>query len=122
MNLLLDMPIHTFHQKMTSKKSSAGNRCNLAAFSILDLLEMIGDGNCQYSRKPFLDFNDATFERINPNKGYVKGNVLMVCQMANSHKANLDAFVKHKIIANDVKIKLLRKAIYQLEKEGKSIS
>lgn len=122
MNLLIDVPLSDLNQKIASKKGNAGSKCKIPQFSIYDLLEMIGDGNCAYTKKPFKDLSDVTFERVNPNLGYVKGNVVMVSQDANSRKSSLDAFVKTPIIPADVKIKLMRKALYQLEKELKQSS
>lgn len=116
MNLLVDMPIHVLYQKLTTKSANAPRECQLKHFTVYDLLVAIGDGNCQYTGKPFENENDATFERINPNLGYVKGNVVMVSSKANSHKSQLDHFVKGGVIPIEKKIKLMRKALYQLEK------
>lgn len=76
---------------------------------------------CAYSDKPFNGESDITIERINPNMGYEEGNVCLVTFAANQHKSHLDAFVKKDVITPALKIKLLRKALYQLEKEGKNV-
>ncbi|MGL4584037.1 MAG: hypothetical protein ACRCVU_13790 [Flavobacterium sp.] len=76
---------------------------------------------CTYSDKPFNGESDITIERINPKKGYEEGNVCLVTKEANQHKSHLDAFVKQDIITPALKIKLLRKALYQLEKEEKNV-
>lgn len=117
MNLLIDMPFHQLNQRLQSKRQgTTDKKCELLQFSVYDLLEMIGDGNCHYTGKPFINPQDVTFERVNPTKGYVKGNVVMVSVAANGHKALLDNFVKRQDIPDAMKVKLLRKAIYQLEK------
>lgn len=117
MNLLKDVPIHAIYNKIQIKKGNAKVKCTLTYFSLNDVIEMIGDGNCQYSGKPFKDLEDITFERINPKKGYVQGNVVMVNKDSNNHKSLLDSFVHRDYIPDAMKIKLMRKALYQLEKE-----
>lgn len=119
MNLLTDVPIHRLFQKITNKKANAECECLLNHFSIYDILNMVGDGLCQYTGKSFKNLADMTFERVNPNKGYVQGNVIMVTLAANQCKAKLDAFIKDEEIPDAMKVKLLRKAIYQLEKSMK---
>lgn len=116
MNLLKDVPIHAIYHRISTKKGSAKVKCTLTYYSLSDILEMIGDGNCQYTGKEFKDLDDVTFERINPKEGYVQGNVVMVSSGANNHKACLDNFMHRTEIPDAMKIKLLRKALYQLEK------
>ena len=115
MNLLTDVPIHAIYHKIQSKKGNAKVKCTLTYFSLADIIEMIGDGNCQYSGKGFKDLDDITFERINPKLGYVQGNVVMVNKDANTHKSTLDSFIHRDYIPDAMKIKLLRKALYQRE-------
>lgn len=122
MNLLIDVPLHVLYQKINNKQGDGRKECRLKQFSVYDLLEMIGDGNCAYTKQPFKNLEDVTFERVNPNRGYVRGNVVMVSKDANSRKSSLDAFVKTNVIPTDTKIKLMRKALYQLEKELKQSS
>ena len=118
MNLLTDVPFHFLVQKFQAKKNTTKDkRCDIMQFSAQDVLDMLGNGNCAYTDTPFINLKDATFERVNPNLGYVKGNVVMVSNAANNHKAQLDCFVKHDVIPDAMKIKLLRKALYQLEKK-----
>ena len=116
MNILTDIPLHIIYHKISNKKKAAGYKCELHQFNISDIIEMIGDGNCQYTGKPFKNLEDITFERVNPYLGYVKGNVLTVSRAANGSKSGLDAFSKGNLIPTPMKIKLLRKALYILEK------
>lgn len=116
MNLLKDVPIHQITQKINSKKASTGKSCQIHQFTIEQILNMIGDGNCAYTGEPFANLEDVTFERVNPKVGYVDGNVVMVSRVANQHKAQLDSFMHRDYIPDAMKIKLLRKALYQLEK------
>lgn len=62
-----------------------------------------------------------TIERVNPELGYVRGNVVAVTSESNSHKSQLDSFVKGSCIPDSMKVKLLRKALYQLEKGLKGL-
>lgn len=116
MNLLKDVPIHQITQKIVNKKATAGKSCQLHQFTFQEIMDMIGDGVCQYTGREFTSLENATFERVNPRVGYVPGNVLMVCNEANHCKAKLDHFIKDDVIPDAMKIKLLRKALYQLEK------
>ncbi|MGL4999281.1 MAG: hypothetical protein ACRC5T_09960 [Cetobacterium sp.] len=61
-----------------------------------------------------------TVERLNPRLGYVKGNVVAMSYVANNAKSQLDQFVHLTNITDAEKVKLLRKSLYQLEKEMKS--
>lgn len=78
---------------------------------------------CQYSGKMFSNKPGSpyarTMERINPRLGYTQENTIAVINAANAEKSNLDAFVKGDVILDEVKVKLLRKALYQVEKRVK---
>lgn len=123
MNLLIDVSLNQLHHKIGSKHASCKQQkdSDLNDLTIYQLLEILGDGNCAYTGKPFTDLQNATFERVNPERGYLKGNVLMVSKEANGHKAQLDCFIKTNIIPDAMKVKLMRKAIYQLEKRMKEV-
>lgn len=120
---LLDIPLHQLLQKVRSKHLNAvqkNTESELDAITMDVLNSIIGDGLCHYSGKEFDDLKEATFERINPDKGYVLGNVVMVKDSLNNLKGlTLDRFVKSSCFTDAVKIKLLRKALYQLEKKLK---
>lgn len=121
MNLLQDVPLCDLFHKIKNKAANSG--FSLHRWKMQDVIEMLGNGCCAYTGKEFTAIENATFERINPELGYVPGNVVMVTQLANSNKAGLDAFVKSTCIPNATKIKLMRKALYQLEKKnGKDVS
>lgn len=78
---------------------------------------------CQYSGKIFSNKPGSpyarTMERINPRLGYTQENTIAVINAANAEKSQLDAFVKGDVILDEVKVKLLRKALYQVEKRVK---
>lgn len=120
---LLDTPIESLMNKLRSKVSNskkAGLETELSSISIRELIDIIGNGTCAYTGEEFKDLQDATFERINPNKGYINGNVVMVKASVNNIKGvTLDRFVKDKTLTDECKIKLLRKVTYQLEKKLK---
>lgn len=89
--------------------------------SALELKEMFSNNKCAYSGRT-MSIDPAkdtlvTFERINPDLGYISGNTCLVCKRANQQKAMLDAFYKDDFIPLEMKIKLMRKALYQLEKK-----
>ncbi len=111
MNLLKDVPIHQITQKIVNKKANSGKSCQLHQFTFHQIMEMVGDGVCQYTGREFTSLENATFERVNPRVGYVAGNVVMVCKEANDSKAKLDAFIKEDVIPDAMKMKLLRKAL-----------
>lgn len=68
---------------------------------------------CYYTGQPFTDWNDITFERINPLLGYVKGNVVLVKSAANSFKgATLDGF----LFNNPIQIERSGELLIQLGK------
>lgn len=71
----------------------------------------------------FGDIHDPqrfTVERKDPNKGYVKGNVVAMSYTANQAKSHVDAIVKWRGLDTKQKLRILRKGIYLLEKETKS--
>lgn len=118
MKTLLDSPYQTIVQLLQRKKdrcNSTNTQFGITTFS--QLVEVVGDGKCAYTGKYFANWQCATFERINPKIGYMPGNVVLVTLEANSHKSQLDAFIKGEVIPDAMKIKLLRKALYALEKE-----
>lgn len=61
-----------------------------------------------------------TIERLNPRLGYVKGNVVAMSYIANNAKSQIDQFVHLGTVTDAEKVKLLRKSLYQLEKELKN--
>lgn len=122
MNLLTDVPLHQLIQKVSSKHNNAiinGKASELSNLTGFKMLHLVGDGLCAYTGREFSTLSNATFERINPELGYVEGNVCIVTQEANAQKGQLDSFVKGPVIPDTMKIKLLRKALYQLEKKSK---
>lgn len=63
---------------------------------------------CYYSGKPFESEDDITFERINPLKGYIKGNVVLVKAEINHNKGStIDAFLHNGPMRLEDKAKLL---------------
>lgn len=60
-----------------------------------------------------------TIERLNPRLGYVKGNVVAMSYIANNAKSAIDHFVHLGTVTDAEKVRLLRKSLYQLEKEMK---
>lgn len=114
--LSTSLPLDTFWNKLCQKAQNCDKDFELKKINMADLLELLGDGHCAYTGKEFNSIQDITFERINPKLGYVKGNVLLVNRDSNQHKSMLDAFIHRNAIPDEMKIKLLRKALYQLEK------
>lgn len=84
-----------------------------------ELKTMFDEGVCHYTGHKFINLTAATFERVNPFLDYVAGNVVLVTTEANAQKGQLDCFIKNQHIPIEMRIKLLRKATYILEKQLK---
>lgn len=111
-------------QRLATKLQSCadtGKDFKLSLNQVLALFENLEV--CPYSGRKFSTTrgtpNIPSFERINPEKGYEPGNVIIVTKVANNDKGQLDAFMKGTVIKDEMKVKLMRKAIYQLEKRMK---
>ena len=119
---LYEMSLTSLLKKLSNKKDAA--RQNSRSFEItgiLDLLEVINKsaGRCAYSGKLFKNNDDVTFERVDPNKGYTRENTVFVRTSANALKAYLDAFEKGDSIPEEMKIKILNKTLYRIQKRLK---
>lgn len=118
----LQMHFHIIVDKLKSKANRSAS-FKIQQWKMQDIIELLGNGLCAYTGSEFESLNDMTFERVNPKVGYVPGNVLLVNLQANQQKSQLDSFMHRDYIPVPMKIKLLRKALYQLEKEnGKKTS
>lgn len=118
----LQMHFHVIVDKLKGKANRSAS-FKIQQWKMQDIIELLGNGLCAYTGSEFESLSDMTFERVNPKVGYVPGNVLIVNQKANMHKSQLDAFMHGVSIPSEMKIKLLRKALYQLEKDnGKKTS
>ena len=75
-----------------------------------------------YTGKPFSDGLDRlSIERKNPREGYTVKNTIVCTLEENQVKANLDSFIHSDVFSDQVKIKILRSMIYQLEKGIKPV-
>ena len=106
-----------------SKNDDARNRNLQFALTLSDWAKLMSEPVCSYSGRPFSNkggcSDSRTMERINASLGYTVDNTMAVTSAANSEKSNLDAFMKGSVILPEVKLKLLRKAAYQIEKQLK---
>lgn len=106
-----------------SKNDDARNRNLQFALTLSDWAKLMSEPVCSYSGRPFNNkggcSDSRTMERINASLGYTVENTIAVTSAANSEKSNLDAFMKGSVILPEVKLKLLRKAAYQIEKQLK---
>lgn len=106
-----------------SKNDDARNRNLQFALTLSDWAKLMSEPVCSYSGRPFSNkggcSDSRTMERINASLGYTVENTIAVTSAANSEKSNLDAFMKGSVILPEVKLKLLRKAAYQIEKQLK---
>ncbi|BCM29283.1 hypothetical protein NCT2020_0260 [Enterobacter phage vB_EkoM5VN] len=106
-----------------SKNDDARNRNLQFALTLSDWAKLMSEPVCSYSGRPFSNkggcSDSRTMERINASLGYTVDNTIAVTSAANSEKSNLDAFMKGSVILPEVKLKLLRKAAYQIEKQLK---
>lgn len=106
-----------------SKNDDARSRNLQFALTLSDWTSLMSQPTCLYSGKVFSSRGDSpnsrTMERINPMLGYTPENTIAVTKAANSEKSSLDAFMKGSVILPEVKLKLLRKSAYQIEKQLK---
>lgn len=106
-----------------NKSDDARSRNLQFALTLNDWTKLMTVPVCQYSGKTFSPRsgspNSRTMERINASLGYTAENTIAVTHAANSEKSSLDAFMKGSVILPEVKLKLLRKAAYQIEKQLK---
>lgn len=82
-------------------------------------VELMTVEKCAYTGTVFPKDHGRSIERVNPKVGYTMENVVIVTARANSQKAQLDQFIHDDHIPAEMKIKLLRKALYQMEKTTK---
>lgn len=107
-------------QRYLNKSVDAERRGLSFSLTYPEFYKIVASPVCAYSGKTFaIDDKGVyamTLERINPTLGYTPDNTIAVTSAANNEKSRLDAFVKGQEILPEMKIKLLRKALYQLEK------
>lgn len=120
-------------QYYVNKLNSCSNKGIEFKLTADEVFEILRAETCNYSGVKFSPFGridrnanggrmsatEVTLERVNPCIGYVPGNVVAVTNAANGQKSSLDQFVKEQNITDEMKVKLLRKAVYQLEKKLK---
>lgn len=96
--------------KMADKIKNAASRNLPFTLTVKDVQKIMSVDVCQYSGQEFISVSDMTFERINPMKGYVKGNVIMVNSHHNTRRCHLDNFMKLEDVDNATKLKMLEYA------------
>lgn len=101
-----------------SKVESSRQRGIEFTLTFAEYSDLLSTTVCGYSGIE-LNYSNRTIERINPEIGYVAGNVIAVSAKANGQKSALDQFIKEVHISDEMKLKLLRKAAYQMEKKIK---
>lgn len=105
------------------KSRNAERSNNQFALTYIEFYKVMASPVCAYSGKTFSRDPESPYsrslERINPKLGYTPDNTIAVTKAANNQKSNLDAFVKSEEIPAEMKIKLMNKAIYQLQKQIK---
>lgn len=105
------------------KSQNAKRAKNQFALTYIEFYKLMSTPVCAYSGKTFSRDIESPYsrslERINPKIGYTPENTIAVTKAANAQKSGLDAFMKGEEIPPEMKIKLLNKAIYQLQKQIK---
>lgn len=97
--LYLDLSDKEISYKIANKLRALGNdnvpehKGNAMPLEEWTKLFRKGDGLCFYSKEQFKDFADITFERIDPNKPYCKGNVVLVKLEYNQLKSYIDVLL-----------------------------
>lgn len=116
--LEFDASVVAYYQ---GKLSSCKDRKIPFELTLLECHALLSSTVCSYTGKAFEQKGSGclTLERVNPELGYIPENVVVVRSAANAQKSQLDAFVKGNEIPDAMKIKLLRKATYQIEKKLK---
>jgi len=104
-----------------SRNSKSANQS--FALTYIEFYRLMATPVCAYSGKTFSMDPQSQYsmsmERVNPQIGYTPENTIAVTKAANSEKARLDAFIKGEEIPLEMKIKLMYKAIYQMQKQLK---
>lgn len=105
----------------SSKYENARKGDKSFSLTLGDWRALMTQTTCSYSGKRFVNggHDYRTMERVNPMLGYTPENTIAVTHAANSEKSQLDAFMHGSEILDEVKVKLLRKAVYQIEKKLK---
>lgn len=78
--------------KFISLYKSAERRGKEFSLSLRDVAHLVVQTKCYYTGTPFTDEEGpykATVDRIDRTKGYVRGNVVMCCELANRVKNEL---------------------------------
>ena len=116
--LEFDAGVAAYYQ---GKLSSCKDRKIQFELTLMECHALLSAKICHYTGKEFEQKGPGclTLERINPEIGYTPENTIAVRSAANHQKSNLDAFIKGTEIPDEMKIKLLRKATYQIEKKLK---
>ena len=115
---LLDLETIRIYKNKMSNAKDRGIRFRLL---LDDIKSMITCKTCAYTGVEFTISGERmrTIERINASLGYESDNTVAVTKEANNHKSQLDAYMHGTTIPDEMKLKLLRKSVYQLEKNIK---
>lgn len=79
--------------------------------------------HCAYTGQPFQRDDrelKRTFERIDPTKGYLHGNVIACSAAANQAKSGLDSFEQNPVIPDEMKVHLLERALARIKQNIKN--
>lgn len=88
-------------KKYTDKAQNADSQGKAFNIPFDEFRTMILTGKCYYTNKPVTDLNKASIERIDPDKGYISGNVCMVDSDVNQFKgATIDVFMRSRFKGN----------------------
>ncbi|WWZ74733.1 decoy of host sigma70 [Proteus phage J3S] len=98
--------------------SSKGVEFDLTLKDVHDLFNK-GNGLCAYSGEEFKNAPDITIERINPLKGYVRGNVCLVRANANCAKAHVDTLMHSDLVDLETKERILKLSLKMVRQEIK---
>lgn len=102
-----------------NKDNSSRSRGIPFALSLEEYIALVSKTHCELTGLEFNQTSDKlrrSLERINPKIGYTKSNTIAVCCFINTSKGSLDSFVKDPELPNNLKLKFLRQAVYQISK------
>ena len=115
-----DLRIADLYLQKSRNAKSANQSFGL---TYIEFYQLMATPICAYSGKTFSMDPQSPYsmsmERINPQIGYTPENTIAVTKAANTEKSRLDAFIKGEEIPPEMKIKLLNKAVYQMQKQLK---
>ena len=109
-----NIPPTYFTKKRHNLQQSAKKRKKEFRCSREYLISIISPLKCFYTGQSITDLNDATIDRLNCNRGYIEGNIVLACQKVNKLKGLIEEglYVSEDDLIQHVGREAARKIIY----------